>query len=108
VIRPEIQPVYDALMALVMSLGSDVRAQTEEAVVRLYRNRVFAQIKPVTRKRIDLGFALGLRRAQGKLCDVGGFAKRDRITHRIAIGCLADIDDEVKRWLRVAYDEDAE
>jgi len=37
----------------------------------------------------------------------GGFAKKDRITHRIPIAKLADIDDEVKRWLKTAYDKDA-
>ncbi len=44
---------------------------------------------------------------KGRLIDTGGFAKRDRITHRIPITCLADIDDEVKRWLKVAYERDA-
>ena len=106
-VRPEIQPVYDALMGLALALGDDVKAQPGEAAVRLVRNRVFAQIKPVTRKRIDLGFALGLRPARGRLADAGGFAKKDRITHRIPIGSLAEIDDEVKRWLRIAYEEDA-
>jgi hypothetical protein len=100
------QPVYEALLELAMSLGDDVKADPDEAAVHLKRNRVFARIKPITRKRIDLGLALGLRRARGRLADCGGFAKRDRITHRIAIAFLADIDEEVKGWLRVAYDED--
>jgi hypothetical protein len=43
----------------------------------------------------------------GRLIDTGGFAKKDRITHRIPLESPADIDDEVKRWLKVAYDRDA-
>jgi hypothetical protein len=35
------------------------------------------------------------------------YAKKDRITHRIPIASLEDIDDEVKNWLKVAYDLDA-
>lgn len=105
-LSPQIQPVYKALLELAMGLGDDVKAHPDEVAVHLQRNRVFARIKPVTRKRIDLGFALGLRRARGRLADCGGFAKRDRITHRVAIASLADIDDEVKGWLRVAYEED--
>lgn len=31
----------------------------------------------------------------------------DRITHRFEIASLSDIDDEVKRWLKKAYDMDA-
>ena len=70
------------------------------------RNHVFAQIKPATRTRIDLGFALGGRKAEGRLLDTGGYAKKDRITHRIPLESVADIDNEVKRWLKIAYEED--
>lgn len=40
------------------------------------------------------------------MIDTGGFAKKDRITHRIPISSPADIDDEVRRWLGVAYKMD--
>lgn len=42
------------------------------------------------------------------MIDTGGFTKKDRITHRIEITSLQDIDDEVKHWLRMAYEMDAE
>ena len=67
---------------------------------------MFAEIKPTTRTRIDLGFAHGKTKTTGRLIDTGGFAKRNRITHRIPITTLAEIDDEVKRWLKTAYDLD--
>ena len=35
--------------------------------------------------------------ATGRLIDTGGFAKKDRITHRIPITSLAEIDDEVRQ-----------
>jgi hypothetical protein len=75
--------------------------------VPLYRNHVFAQIKPPTNTRIDMGFALGGMKPSGKLIDTGGFAKKDRITHRIPIASLAEIDDEVRKWLKKAYELDA-
>jgi len=46
-------------------------------------------------------------KATGRLIDTGGFAKKDRITHRIPITQIDDIDGEVEHWLRVAYDLDA-
>jgi Domain of unknown function (DUF5655) len=78
-----------------------------QTIVPFYRKHVFAQIKPTTQKKIDLGFALGNMKGGGRLIDTGGFAKKDRITHRIPITSVREIDDEVKRWLNVAYDLDA-
>jgi Domain of unknown function (DUF5655)/Domain of unknown function (DUF4287) len=102
-----LRPIYDALLKLGLSVGKDAKACPCQTIVPLYRNHVFAQIKPTTRTRIDFGFALSDTRAKGRLIDTGGFAKKDRITHRIEITSLKDIDDEVKQWLKVAYDRDA-
>jgi hypothetical protein len=104
--KAALQPVYEALLDLAFSLGPDVRACPCQTIVPLYRKHVFAQIKPSTRTRIDLGLALGDTKAPKRLIDTGGFAKKDRITHRIEVGRVADIDAEVKKWLRVAYEKD--
>src|SRR5215468_6092108 len=104
--KEHLRPVYEALLKLGLSMGKDTKACPCQTIVPLYRNHVFAQIKPATQTRIDMGFALGDLKASGRLIDTGGFAKKDRITHRIPITSLADIDDEVKHWLKVAYDGD--
>ena len=65
---------------------------------------MFAQIKPATNTRIDLGLALGGTKPTGRLIDTGGFAKKDRITHRIEISSIKDIDAEVTRWLKKGYE----
>lgn len=102
-----LRPIYDALLKLSLSIGKDVKASPGKTIVPLYRNHVFAQLKPTTRTRLDLGFALGNMAVPERLIDTGGFAKKDRITHRIPIASLDEIDDEVKHWLKVAYDLDA-
>ena len=102
-----LRPIYDALVKLGLGIGKEAKACPCQTIVPLYRNHVFAQIKPTTRTRIDFGFALGDLKGAGRLIDTGGFAKKDRITHRIEVTSLKDIDDEVKHWLRVAYDRDA-
>ena len=102
-----LRPIFDQLLSLGKALGQDVKACPCKTMVPLYRNHVFAQIKPTTRTRIDLGFALGARPAEGRLIDTGGYAKKDRITHRIAIESAREIDREVKSWLQVAYRDDA-
>jgi hypothetical protein len=93
--KEHLRPIYDALLKLGLNIG------------RLYRNHVFAQIKPTTQTRIDFGLSLGNMKTPKRLIDTGGYAKKDRITHRFEITSLKDIDEEVKRWLKVAYDRDA-
>jgi hypothetical protein len=101
-----LRPIYDAILKVGLKVGKDVKACPCQTIVPLYRNHVFAQIKPTTNKRVDIGFALGDMKPKGRLIDTGGFAKKDRITHRIPLESPKDIDDEVKRWLKVAYDRD--
>jgi hypothetical protein len=105
--KAHLRPIYDALLKLGLKLGKDVKACPCQTIVPLYRNHVFAQIKPTSQTRIDLGFALGDMKAEGRLIDTAGFAKKDRITHRIPLTSVKDIDNEVKHWLKVAYDRDA-
>jgi hypothetical protein len=102
-----LRPLHDRLLQLGRALGPDVRVCPCQTIVPLYRQHVFAQIKPSTRTRIDFGLALGDTEATGRLIDTGGLAKKDRITHRIPITCLADIDAEVECWLQAAYERDA-
>src|SRR5215831_17010923 len=104
--KASLRPIHDQLIALGRALGPDVKVCPCETIVPLYRNHVFGEIKPTTRARIDLGFALKDQPLSGRLQDTGGFAKGDRITRRIPIASLTEIDDEVKHWLRVAYELD--
>lgn len=102
-----LRPIYDELLKVGLKVAKDVKACPCQTIVPLYRNHVFAQLKPSTTRRVDIGFALGDMKATGRLIDTGGYAKKDRITHRIEITSTEDIDDEVKHWLKVAYDRDA-
>ena len=104
--KAHLRPVYELLLRLGLKTGKEAKACPCQTIVPLYRNHVFAQIKPTTQTRIDMGFALGDMKPTGRLIDTGGFAKKDRITHRIPITSVDDIDDEVKHWLKVAYDRD--
>jgi hypothetical protein len=39
--------------------------------------------------------------------DTGGLAKKDRITHRMELTSTGQIDGEVKKRMKTAYDLDA-
>lgn len=102
-----LRPLYDRLLKLGLSVGKDVKACPCQTIVPLYRNHVFAQIKPTTNSRIDFGLALKDIKTPKRLIDTGGFAKKDRITRRFEIKQPSEIDDEVNRWLKMAYEMDA-
>jgi hypothetical protein len=102
--KAPMRPAYEALLEICLALGTDVKACPCQTIVPLYRKHVFAQLKPSTRTRIDLGLALKDRKATGPLIDTGGFAKKDRITHRVEITSIKNIDATVRKWLKLAYD----
>ena len=107
--KEKLRPIYEELLEVGKSIGADVKACPCKTIVPLYRNHVFAQIKPTTNTRIDLGFALAAYKGKlpKRVIDTGGLAKKDRITHRIEIKSGSDVDDEVKKWLKTAYELDA-
>jgi hypothetical protein len=100
-----LRPLYEELLTLGKSLGPDVKACPCKTVVPLYREHVFAQLKPATNKRIDLGlcFSSYKGRLPARLIDTGGLAKKDRITHRIEVSSPSDIDADLTKWFRAAY-----
>jgi hypothetical protein len=104
--KAPMRPIYDALLTRALSIGPDVKACPGKTIVPLYRAHVFAQIKPSTRTRIDLGLALKNTRTPARLINTGGLKKGDRITHRIEVTSLADIDADLVHWLERAHDMD--
>ncbi len=106
--KAHLRPMHDALITLALSSQPDIKISPCKTIIPLYRNHVIAQIKPSTKTRIDLGLSLRSlpEKHSGRLIEAGGLTKGDRITHRIEIHSLSDIDDEVALWLRRAYELD--
>lgn len=104
--RAALRPLYEQLLKLALSTGKEVKASPGKTVVSLYRNHVFAHLKVSTNTRIDLGLALGNMKTPKRLIDTGGYDKKDRITRRIEVKTHDDINDDLKRWLKKAYEMD--
>jgi hypothetical protein len=107
--KSALRPMFEELLRLGKALGPDVKACPCKTMVPLYRNHVFAQIKPTTNSRIDFGLCFTTYKGKlpKRLIDTGGLAKKDRITHRIEITAPSQIDAELEKWLRAAYHLDA-
>lgn len=106
--KEHLRPIYDQILTYAKTLGRDIRVCPCQTMVPIYRNHVIAQVKPTTRTRIDMGLALRDTKTPKRLINTGGFAKKDRVTHRIEITRLEEFDDEAKRWMKKAYEMDGE
>jgi predicted transport protein len=104
--KASLRPIYEQLVNLARNLGKDVVVTPCNTYVALRRKRQFAIVKPTTKTRVDLGFTLSDVKPQGRL-EAAGKIGSERISHFIKIEALKEIDAEVKRWLREAYDRDA-
>ena len=104
-----LRPIFELLLELGRSLGSDVKVCPCKTMVPLYRQQVFAQIKPTTNSRVDLGLCFTTYKGKlpKRVIDTGGLAKKDRITHRIEVASVGQIDAELTKWLKLAYSLDA-
>jgi hypothetical protein len=106
--RAKLKPIHDALVQLGRELGDDIKICPCKTMVPIYRQHVIAQIKPSASSRVELGLALkgATQRLTRRLFPTGGLERKDRITHRIPLSSTDQIDAEVVRWLRIAYELD--
>jgi hypothetical protein len=104
--RAALKPAYEAALEAAKALGKDVGVSARKTYVTLTRKRQFAVLQPSTSTRLDIGLVLPGVRPRGRLrgtANVGG----GRVTHAIAVETAAEVDAFVRRWLKVAYEEDA-
>jgi hypothetical protein len=107
--KEALRPVFERILDLAAELGPDVRVCPCQTIVPIYRAHVVAQVKPSTKRRLDLGIALGiLERGEtpARLLPAPGVQRGDRITHRFELSSPEEVDPVVVRWLQRAYDLD--
>ena len=101
--KADLKPIYDAVIEAATSLGKDVEIAPKNSYVSLRRKKQFAIVQPSTRTRVDLGINLKGEPAAGRLEKSGSF--NAMVSHRVRLEKPADVDKEVKAWLRKAWAE---
>ncbi len=101
--KAELRPIYEALTKAVAKLGKDAELTPCKTYVGIRRKRQFGLIRPTTPQRVDLGLALPDVKAQGRLEEARSLGN-ERITRVVKIAAVREIDADVKRWLKAAYD----
>jgi hypothetical protein len=96
--------VLDAVLAALPALGPATVQARKTLVSLLTPRRTFAVIQPTTKARVDLGLRLEDQPPGGRLLAVRDLGAA---TVRIALTGPQDVDDDVLRWLRRAYQENS-
>jgi predicted transport protein len=100
--KADLKPIYAAIVSAVKKFGSDIEIAPKKAYVSLRRNKQFALIQPSTKDRVDLGINLKGAPAGDRLEASGSF--NAMVSHRVRLSSKADVDTELKAWLKKAYD----
>lgn len=100
--KADLKPIYDRIMQLVEKFGDGLEVAPKKSYVSLRHKKQFALIQPSTRTRVDLGLNLKDVKPQGRLEPSGTF--NAMVSHRVKLQSPDDIDQDVARWLKQAFD----
>jgi len=101
--KEHLKPIFDLLKIKIAKLGSDVEIAPKKAAVSMRVKRQFVLIQPTTKKRIDLGLKFNSKAYEGRLETSGPFGSM--CTHRVQLTEVEQIDAELLRWIKQAYEE---
>lgn len=103
--KPNLKPLFDHIISLTIGHFPEAKICPCETIVPVYRTHVIAQLKPATKDRLELGFAL--KKFKGKISDVlvstGGLEKGDRITHKLNCHPNFKNDSLILKWMELSY-----
>jgi len=101
--KKSLRPIYDAVVRAAKKLGKDVVPRPCKTYVPLHRSKTFAVIK-AEKGRVDVGFCLAKSTRPAGCVTVAKNLGSDRVTHKLELTSPTDVDAELTRWLRAAYD----
>ena len=100
--KAALKPIYDAILKAAEAAGA-VEVAPKKAYVSLRRSKQFAIVQPSTKTRLDLGLNLKGVAPEGRREASGSF--NAMVTHRVRLEKTADVDKDVKGWIKAAFDQ---
>lgn len=97
--KSAIRPLHDEVVAVAVRFGPDVILAPKQAYVSLRRAKQFGTVGPASGGRLEVGLNLKGVEPHGRLEATTGMC-----THRVRLAAASDIDDELRDWLREAYE----
>jgi predicted transport protein len=99
--KAALRPVFDAVRTAALALGDDVTVEGRGTIVPFVRRRQFAATATTT-TRLDLGLRFPDPPSSARLTAA---TAPGQATHKLGLQTVADVDDEVRALLRVAYEQ---
>jgi hypothetical protein len=94
---------YDQLVGYVMDFGADVSVSANETYVNvLAGKKKFAILQPASHEHFDVGLKLGDVAPSKRLEPAGSW--NNMVSHRVRLGEPNESDEELRGWLRQAYE----
>ena len=100
--RPQLRPILYAIISAVAGFGEVVVQARKTYISLVSPRRTFARLQPTTKTRLDLGLRLEGQKPEGRLQPS---TIHETMGLQISLTSVEQVDDEVLRWLRRAYDE---
>ena len=100
--KAALRPIYDALAAALSDLGEDVTIEGRSTYIPFVSRRQFAAIAPAGRDRVDLGLRFTDPPPAGRAQPA---TSPGQATHKVSLGSVREIDDEVLHLLKTAYEQ---
>jgi len=102
--KAALRPIYDAVAAAIATFGDDVTVEGRSTYTPFVRGRQFAAVAAATRDRIDVGLRFADPPHSDRLHEASA---PGQATHKLSLRNVRDVDDEVLRLLRLAYEQNA-
>jgi hypothetical protein len=101
--KTALRPIHEHVMALAHAFGS-FEIAPKKTYVSLRRKKQFATVGPATNTRVELGLNMKGVKSTARLEELpaGGMCQ-----YRVKLTSVADVDAELKAWLRAAFDASA-
>jgi hypothetical protein len=98
---PELRALFDALAKAVSACGPS-EVLSEKTRIAFHRRLSFLSVYP-RKDHLILGFLLAERLDHPRFESVQTFSPRNHV-HNLRLRGIAEIDDEVREWIRAAYE----
>jgi hypothetical protein len=105
--KAPLRPILDAVVKVVGTFGGDVEVMPRQTQITLSRAKSFAVVRAATADRVDVALKLHGEKGTSRLV-LDSKAMKSDPSHVVALRAAKEVDKELVKWLRLAYERAGE